>query len=283
MKHAAYLIAALLLSACQPTYTLELYDGPQREDEHVATIDPLPGCLHCVYSIRLTGKQNNIYTYPTREDPFETLAVPKKFRVPPGRYEVYIWAVRGKSAGASWVGAVDLEPGHTYRVKSDTCVLFCWGTYNALWQTWVWMEEAAAGDVLLGLRIPQNDAEGAKWNLYAAERGDDRYQYRIGLIYEEGRGVPRDYVRAYMWYSLAATNGWESIAIANDLDQMAEKPTPEQIAEALKRADYYWPYSSKIAIRSSIGLLKRRDQMAEKMTPEQIAEAQRLAREWKPK
>lgn len=245
MKHAAYLIAALLLSACQPTYTLELYDGPQREDEHVATIDPLPGCLHCVYSIRLTGKQNNIYTYPVKESPFDTPTPPSKFRVPPGRYEVYIWAVRGKSAGASWVGEVDLEPGHTYRVKSDTCVLFCWGTYNALWQTWVWMEEAAAGDVLLGVRTPQNDAEGAKWNLYAAERGDaergdDRYQYRIGLMYEEGRGVPRDYVRAYMWYSLAVTNGWE-------------------------------------------GGAHRRDQIAEKMTPDQIAEAQRLAKEWKPK
>lgn len=239
MKHAAFLIAALLLSACQPTYTLELYDGPQREDEHVATIDPLPGCFHCVYSIRLTGKQNNIYTYPVKESPFDTPTPPSKFRVPPGRYEVYIWAVRGKSAGASWVGEVDLEPGHTYRVKSDTCVLFCWGTYNALWQTWVWMEEAAAGDVLLGLRIPQNDAEGAKWNLYAAERGDDRYQYRIGLMYEEGRGVPRDYVRAYMWYSLAVTNGWEPGA--HDRDQIAEKMTPDQIAEAQRLAKEWKP------------------------------------------
>lgn len=240
MKHAAYLIAALLLSACQPTYTLELYDGPQREDEHVATIVTLRWeCFNCVGWIRLTGKQNNIYTYPTREDPFETLAVPKKFRVPPGRYEVYIWAVRGKSAGASWVGEVDLEPGHTYRVKSDTCVLFCWGTYNALWQTWVWMEEAAAGDVLLGLRIPQNDAEGAKWNLYAAERGDDRYQYRIGLMYEEGRGVPRDYVRAYMWYSIASSNG-ESAA-AYHRDQVGEKMTPDQIAEAQRLAKEWKP------------------------------------------
>ncbi len=283
MKHAAFLIAALLLSACQPTYTLELYDGLQREDTDVATIVPLRGCLHCVRWLQLTGKQNTIYTYPVKESPFDTPAVPGKFRVPPGRYEVQIGARRGKTAGAYWVGEVDLEPGHTYQVKTEDCGVICWGTFAGLSQTWVWMEEAADGDVLLGLRIPQNDAEGAKWNLYAAERGDDRYHYRIGLIYEEGRGVPRDYVRAYMWYSLAATNGWESIAIANDLDQMAEKPTPEQIAEALKHADSYWPFSSRLKLGSSIGLLKRRDQMAEKMTPEQIAEAQRLAREWKPK
>ena len=101
------------------------------------------------------------------------------------------------------------------------------------------MEEAAAGDVLLGLRIPQNDAEGAKWNLYAAERGDDRYQYRIGLMYEEGRGVPRDYVRAYMWYSLAVTNGWEGSG--HRRDQIAEKMTPDQIAEAQRLAKEWKP------------------------------------------
>ena len=102
-------------------------------------------------------------------------------------------------------------------------------------------------------------------------------------MYEEGRGVPRDYVQAYMWYSLSATNGWESIAIANDRDQMAEKPSPEQIAEALRRDFSPSLFSSTLHRAPSISLLIRRDQMAEKMTPEQIAEAQRLAREWKPK
>ena len=97
VKHAAFLIAALLLSACQPTYTLELYDGPQREDEHVATIVPLRGCFHCVRWLQLTGKQNTIYTYPVKESPFDTPAVPEKFRVPPGRYEVYISARLGKN------------------------------------------------------------------------------------------------------------------------------------------------------------------------------------------
>ncbi len=252
MKHAAFLIAALLLSACQPTYTLELYDGPQREDEHVATIVTLRWeCFNCVFSIRLTGKQNNIYTYPTKEDPFDTPAIPVKFRLPPGRYEVSIAATLGKTAGAYWVGEVDLEPGHTYRVKSERCVLFCWGRYYVLNQTWVWMEEAVTDEVLLGFRIPRDETEGAKWFRFAAQRGDDdnagywyqgdaRYQDRLGDIYERGRGVPQNHVLAYMWYSIASSNGESAAAY-------------------------------------------HRDRVGEKMTPDQIAEAQRLAKEWKPK
>ena len=64
-------------------------------------------------------------------------------------------------------------------------------------------------------------------------------------MYYHGRGVPRDYVLAHMWFILGATGPWRG--------------------EAREQA------------------IKGRDEMAKSMTPAQITEARRLAREWKPK
>jgi uncharacterized protein len=75
---------------------------------------------------------------------------------------------------------------------------------------------------------------------------------RILAVNGEGKGVPQNYVRAYMWYNLAAS-------------QYASSPHYELYERDRESAE------------------KLRDILARKMTPAQIAEAQRLAREWKPK
>jgi TPR repeat protein len=38
----------------------------------------------------------------------------------------------------------------------------------------------------------------------AAERGDDEAQYRLGIAYRDGVGVPQDDIEAHVWLSLAA-------------------------------------------------------------------------------
>jgi TPR repeat protein len=91
--------------------------------------------------------------------------------------------------------------------------------------------------------VPQNYAEAAKWYRLAAEQGNARGQYDLGLMYVKGQGVRQDYVQAHMWLNLAA-----SAALEHDRD---------------------------ITVNA-------RDDLAAKMTPAQIAEAQKLAREWKP-
>ena len=40
-----------------------------------------------------------------------------------------------------------------------------------------------------------------------ADRGDDWAQYNVGVIYQHGRGVPKDEVRAVYWYNKAAVRG----------------------------------------------------------------------------
>ena len=49
-------------------------------------------------------------------------------------------------------------------------------------------------------------------------------------MYADGLGVPRDHVKAHMWWSLAANQGDEGAAFAREVVWIMM--TPEQIAEA---------------------------------------------------
>ena len=58
-------------------------------------------------------------------------------------------------------------------------------------------------------------------------------------MYAKGDGVPQDYVRAHMWFSLSAAQG-EQRAIKT-LGMAERKMTPDQIAEAQKLARGWKP------------------------------------------
>ena len=55
-----------------------------------------------------------------------------------------------------------------------------------------------------GFGVPQNYVAAADLYQRAAERGDAFGQSRLGLSYDKGHGVPRDYILAYKWLNLAA-------------------------------------------------------------------------------
>ncbi|MEO5864495.1 MAG: SEL1-like repeat protein, partial [Nitrospiraceae bacterium] len=57
--------------------------------------------------------------------------------------------------------------------------------------------------------------------------------------YDEGQGVSKNFVQAYKWYSLAATNGDKPAPQLRDL--LANQMTPAQIAEAEKLAQEWKP------------------------------------------
>lgn len=58
--------------------------------------------------------------------------------------------------------------------------------------------------------------EAAREFSAAAEGGHALAQYMMGRLHQEGRGADRDLVRAYMWYSLSATNGYYPAVAARD-------------------------------------------------------------------
>ena len=67
-----------------------------------------------------------------------------------------------------------------------------------------------------------------------AEQGDARAQFDLGEMYRRGRGVPQDYVRAYMWFNLVASSQSGEIqkGAALSRDRLAGAMTHLQIAMA---------------------------------------------------
>jgi len=86
-----------------------------------------------------------------------------------------------------------------------------------------------------GLGVPVYHAEAMKWWRKAAEQGLAEAQGGLGNLYFHRYG---DYVNAYIWFSLAASQ----IAVADDFhnwtvgerDLLASKMTPAELAEAQK-------------------------------------------------
>ena len=81
-----------------------------------------------------------------------------------------------------------------------------------------------------GEGIPQDDKEAVKWYRLAAEQGVAMAQLNLGVMYYYGRGVLADYVIAHMWYDIADVNGNEKGA--GNREDIAKEMTPEGISKA---------------------------------------------------
>ncbi len=108
-----------------------------------------------------------------------------------------------------------------------------------------------------------------------AAQGDAQAQFNLGVMYDNGKGVPQDYAEAIRWFRLAATQGY---ALAQyKLGVMYQDGTG--VVQNYKQG-YMW--FNLAAAQGDEDALTLRDLLAEKMTPAQLAEAQRLTREWTP-
>jgi uncharacterized protein len=89
-----------------------------------------------------------------------------------------------------------------------------------------------------GRGVPRNYTEAAMWYRRAAEQGDSLAQYSLGLLYDKGQGVPQDIVEANKWLNLstaAAPRGARE-ARARLRDAVTSKMTRGEIARARLRA-----------------------------------------------
>ena len=81
---------------------------------------------------------------------------------------------------------------------------------------------------LVGDDAAKKDFEATKAK---AENGDALAQYNLGLMYGMGKGVEQNYVTAYVWTSIAATNG-NNIAPRFKSEFLEPKMTLAQITKA---------------------------------------------------
>ena len=71
-----------------------------------------------------------------------------------------------------------------------------------------------------------------------AEQGDARAQNNLGGMYTQGRGVSQNFVRAHMWFNVAAAalSGDEGKAAMKNRDHVASQMTAAQIEKAQEMA-----------------------------------------------
>ncbi len=107
----------------------------------------------------------------------------------------------------------------------------------------------ASAQILLGVMyangegVPQDYAEAARWYRLAADQGLAAAQLNLGVKYRNGEGTPQDFVEAHMWANLAASqlSGEDRDLAVRHRDGLAAQMTPDQIAEAQRRAREWTP------------------------------------------
>jgi TPR repeat protein len=162
------------------------------------------------------------------------------------------------------------------------------------------------------LGVTQNYKVAAEWYRHAAEQGFALAQFKLGGLYDFGRGVPQDYEEAVRWYRLAAEQG---LALAQfnlgcmyeDGDgvirDLHESMKWHQLAaeQCYASAQFMLAAKYKFVVRNYVlahmwaslaaanrdtnsegqsAAIALRDAVAQEMSADQIAEAQRLAREF---
>jgi hypothetical protein len=53
-----------------------------------------------------------------------------------------------------------------------------------------------------GQGVPQDDQQAVKWYRLSAEKGNSRAQYNLGMMYAKGQGVPLSEQKAMKWFRL---------------------------------------------------------------------------------
>ncbi len=132
-----------------------------------------------------------------------------------------------------------------------------------------------------GKGVPQDYAEAVKWYRKAAEQGNARAQHNLGVMYRMSQGVPQDYAKALQWWRKGAEQGHATAQYKLGFMYRNGEGVSQDYVQAHMWFDLAASRFPPGEARDRA--VKNRDTIAERMTPAQISEAQKLAREWRPK
>jgi TPR repeat protein len=127
-----------------------------------------------------------------------------------------------------------------------------------------------------GKGVPKNYGLAKEWFEKAAKQGRAGAQVNLGTLYLHGDGAPESAQMALFWFERAAAQR-DALAFAK-LGRMYE--LGQGVSKNLIQAQMW--YNLSVA-HGEQRAAEARDALAKQMTAAQIAEAQRLAQEWKPK
>jgi TPR repeat protein len=127
-----------------------------------------------------------------------------------------------------------------------------------------------------GRGVPRNDAAAVSWYRKAAEQRYGSAQINLGFMYENARGVPQDYTAAMNWYRKAADSSWDTAQNNLGLMYANGRGVPQDYVMA-----HMW--FNLATANGNRNAASNRDLVAARMTPTQIGEAQKRAAEWQAK
>ena len=145
----------------------------------------------------------------------------------------------------------------------------------------LWRQLADQGDVTAQYRVgimynngqgvPQSYAEAARWFRLAAEQGDPKAQFLLGFLYAAGNGVALDDTEAARWFRRAADQGEARAQFLLGSAYAEGAGVPQDYVSARM-------WFELAAAQGEPNAQKALTWSAQHMTPAQIAEAQKRAR-----
>jgi uncharacterized protein len=90
-----------------------------------------------------------------------------------------------------------------------------------------------------GEGVPKDPEKAASWYRKAAEQGHREAQFNIGQMYSVGHGLPKDLQQAYFWWLLASADGEEEAT--NNRKKIEPLLTPDQRDKARAEAAKWRP------------------------------------------
>jgi hypothetical protein len=127
----------------------------------------------------------------------------------------------------------------------------------------------------LGTGVPQDSVKAVESFLKAAEQDHVLAQAKVGLAFYTGHGVSKDYAQAAKWTRLAAEQGDKDAQALLALCFFQGEGVAQDYVESYRWANLASVEGEKLYVQL-------RDTVAARMTATQIDEARRLSSEWKP-
>jgi hypothetical protein len=86
--------------------------------------------------------------------------------------------------------------------------------------------------------LPKDFSQARYWYGKAADQGDPFAEASLGILFNFGKSVPRDYIQAYTWYERAIlhSTGGDRDTIIEMRDAVAGKLTRQELSEAQQSA-----------------------------------------------
>ena len=128
--------------------------------------------------------------------------------------------------------------------------------------------------------VTRDYAEAYRWHRRAAGRGHAPAQHRRGVLFQEGWGVARDPVEAAAWFVRAAEQGYARAQ--NNLGVVYE--AGQGVPRDLMRAHFWLTLAARNAAPGveQFASAKNRDAIGRRLTTAELAESRRLAATWRP-